>query len=446
MQSGVTTRDVSFSMDSMHTFPRGLQLISLPADYGSVDPADLLAVPRDQFRMATYEASRQRYRLYPDAPADRFRVGVGYWMNLSAAADLSQEGFQPPNPAELPLVAGWNLLGTPANRRLDFYLTRVRRAGLAQEYTLTEAMSAGILGSGLFAYALGGYQSVATLAPYVGYWLKANEACTLIIDSQVAGLSAGAVADRPGVMTPQDGWLLQLRASTAAALDTSAYLGAAPQATSGVDRGLDQAKPPVPAMGPYVYAAFTDDQWSSGDQSVDIRKLSQSSVWNMRVRTNQIGERVALAWPDMRGLPAGVRPILTDLSSGTRVYMRTASSYGFVARAEEHRLQVTVEPDGVGQLLVTTQSAVSTGAGASVGYVLSQGATVAATVTNMAGRVVRQVTTGELQTAGRHELLWDGRAANGLRVPVGRYFVTITARTATGQEVRAVAPLSYLPR
>lgn len=446
VQSRLTTKDVNFTMDSLHTFPRGLQLISFPADYSDADPADLLGVARRDFKMATYETSRQRYQEYPNAPADRFRVGTGYWLRLSQAADLSNEGMPAANPVELSLVPGWNLIGTPFNERLDFFQIRVRRAGQSGLLTIQEATSQGSIGSGLFAYVLGGYQSVSTMSPYIGYWLRANEPCTLIIASQAGSAGAAAVTERPGVLTPDGGWLLQLKAQVSGLQDTSAYIGAAPKGSTGTDNGLDQAKPPVPAMGPYVYAGFADDGWSQGDRAVDVRALNQGTVWNVRVRTNLVGQRVTLAWPETAGLPADVRPVLTDLNTGEQVYMRTASGYSFTARSEEQRLQITLEPGGAGQLVITSQGAVNAGGGVSVSYVLSQAANVDAAITNLAGRRVRQVSAGQLQTAGRHEILWDGRSDAGVRVPAGRYFVTLTARTQTGQAARAMVPVSYQSR
>lgn len=446
VQSSVATRDVNFSMDSMHTFPAGLQLMSMPWDYSQVDAADLLSVSRASLRMATYEASRQQYRLYPNAPADRFRLGTGYWLNLTTAADLSQEGLAPSDPVEIPLVPGWNLIGTPSSRRIDFYLTKIRRPTGAQRYTVSEASGEGILGSGLFAYVLGGYANVATMAPYVGYWIQANEPCYLIISAQTAGLAAGGAAERAAVPTPEGGWLLQLSATAGGAQDTSAYLGSAAAATAEFDRGLDQGKPPVPAMGPYVSVALTDEAWSAGAQSVDIRPTQAGALWNVRVATNQLGERVTLHWGDMSGLPAEVRPFLIDVASGKRVYMRTASSYSFIARQEESRLQVAVEPGGAGQLLVSAQSASGTAAGVAISYVLSRAASVEAAVMNLAGREVARLGTTGVQTAGRGQLLWDGRAANGLRVPAGQYLVRMKARTEDGQEANAVVPLSLSSR
>jgi hypothetical protein len=284
------------------------------------------------------------------------------------------------------------------------------------------------------------------MSPYIGYWLRADEPCSLVISSQSSSAAAASATERPGVLAPEDGWLLQLTATSTGVQDSSAYIGATPDATVGTDRGLDQGKPPVPAMGPYVYAAFADDDWSAENRAVDMRALNQGTVWNVRVRTNLVGERVTLAWPIGGRLPTDVRPVLTDLSTGQQVYMRTASGYSFIARSEEQRLQITLEPGGSGQLVVTAQGAVDSGSGVNVSYMLSAAASVEARVTNVAGRTVRQVSAGQLQTAGRHDLLWDGRSDNGLRVPAGRYFVALTARTQEGQSARAIVPVAYSPR
>lgn len=446
VQSSQTTYDVNFTMQSMHSFPAGLQLVSLPWDYSAVDPATLLGVNTSTFKMATYETTRARYRIYPDAPADRFRLGNGYWMNLSSPTDLAQEGNSATDPVELALAAGWNLLGTPYNQRIDFYLTTVRRVGETQEYTLQQALGQGIIGSGLFAYALGGYQSTGIMAPYIGYWLKVNEPCYLTISASAGALAVGAAADRSGVTTPANGWLLGLKACGNGVQDESAFCGVSPAATDGFDNGLDQAKPPLPAMGAYLNASFADSQWNPADQAVDVRAAGRDTVWNLRVQTNLVGQKVTLLWPNMTQLPKSARPVLTDLATGQQIFMRTSNGYTFTARSEETRLQISLEGDGAGQLVVAGQGATNTAAGAAVTYSLSRAANIEAHITNLAGRTVRVLAGSNQQTAGTHTLLWDGRADSGLRAPSGRYLVTISATTAAGQASRAVVPVNYRPQ
>lgn len=437
--SGQTTRDVNFSMDSLRTFPTGLQLISLPWDFSGIDPKVLLGIPpTSPFPMATWEASMQRYRIYPEAPADRFRLGTGYWMNLPLPADLSQEGLAATDPSQFPLGQGWNLVGCPYTVPIDFYTAQVRDPSMVV-WTLQQAMSQGIIGSGLYAYVLGGYQPVGVLSPYIGYWLKANIPCTLILSKAAGALSVGAAAHSGAPQVP-NGWLMQLKTKAAGVQDTATYVGAAGGATAGCDFALDQFKPPVPAMGPYVYTAIDNRGWSqnAGDYAVDVRAAGQTATWDLTVYSNLVGEPVTISWDDLSALPRGLRPMLTDLDGGRQVYMRTSLGYSFEAGSSPRRLQVTVSPEGIGQLAITSQSAVPTATGVAISYALSRPASVDVTITNIAGRPIRQLSSSASQAAGLNTMMWDGRDRSGLAVPSGRYLVTIRARTETGQESRAV--------
>ncbi len=446
VQSGLTTRDVNFTMTSLHTFPVGLQLISFPWDYSDVDPKELLGIGTGSWGMATWDAAAQEYQIYPAPPADRFRLGVGYWMRLQAQKELTQEGTPAPDPVELRLQSGWNLIGCPYTVRLDFYTARVRNL-TGTVYSLQDAMTQGIIGSSLYAYVMGGYQSVAALSPYTGYWLRANEPCWLILSRALGAMAAETPARDESPRVP-DGWLLQLRARVGGVQDAATYLGWSRQATAGCDFGLDQFKPPVPAMGPYVYVAIDNRDWQRypGDYAVDVRPAEVATSWNLTVYTNQVGERVTLTWDDLSLLPANVRPVLRDLETGQQIYMRTSVGYSFEATAQPRRLQVQVSPAGVGQLAIMPQAATPTAAGVSISYVLTRAAQVEIVIANIAGRTVRRLGGAQMQPAGQNVLLWDGRDERGRQVPAGRYLITIIGRTETGQECRAVLPAQKIAR
>ena len=395
--------------------------------------------PRD-FRMATWEAGNKRYRVYPNAPADRFRLGIGYWMSLDSSADLSQEGRAAPTVIELPLAWGWNLIGDPYLSGIDFYAIRVREQD-GVIYPLNESMARGVLGSGLFGYMLGGYRSVAALTPYVGYWILANEPCSLVIDVTTDALAVSPAAVRPAVPVPADGWLLQLRAKVAGLEDTATYIGTAAGASDGFDAGLDQGKPPAPDMAPYVYVGLQETE--AGAMAVDIRgQGGRAQEWDMAVKTNLAGQRVELSWPDLSSLPAGTQPILTDLATGKQVYMRTNRAYVFTADGNDRKLRITTSPDDVGQLAIGSASASAAGGSVAVTYTLSKSAAVTVEVRNISGHLVRRVVTGLNQSAGLQSVTWNGRSASGVLVPGGRYIIAIRARTENGQASRALTQVS----
>jgi Tol biopolymer transport system component len=449
--SNAVTANVTFSISSLHTFPAALQLISLPYDYSGRDPKDLLGVS-GTLLMATWESYSPdptdpytvvgRYRLYPNAPADRFRLGRGYWMRLSSPSDLGEQGLSATGTVAIELMPGWNLIGDPFASLVDFYSAMVQEESTGIQHTVQSALSSGLLEGGMFAYVLGGYQNTSVFSPWVGTWLRASERCSLLVTPTAGSL---AVKER-GVPTPEGGWLASLEVSANGMTDQATHFGAGTRATGGYDKGLDMPKPPAPDFAPYVYASLAHNDWESrsGGYAVDVVSTrDRAPHWTLQVMTNQTDAEVTVRWPNLSALPASVRPILSDPVTGKSVYMRTAASYTFRATEAPRELTISLAGSGAAYgLSVSAASARQFGpADVRVAYSLSRAAQVDVEVMNMAGRVVRQVQAGAAADAGAQTTRWDGRSAAGTRVAAGRYLVRITARAEDGQQTQVVVPV-----
>lgn len=93
----------------------------------------------------------------------------------------------------------------------------------------------------------------------------------------------------------------------------------------------------------------------------------------------------------------------------------------------------------VGKTVVANSNAVTLGSSgaASVGFNLDGAAErVVVTIKDSAGMTVRTLEGQDLE-AGRNELAWDGKDANGRPVTAGTYSVTIQAFDSEGNEVAA---------
>ncbi len=433
--TGQTTDGVNFTVSAIRTFPANLQLMSLPYDYPTDDPADLLGADPSTLKLAAWEPEQGRYRLYPSTPADRFRLGKGYWLRPSEALELTREGIEASDIHEVALQAGttgWNLFGDFFTEPLDFFALAVRDGG-GQIYTMQQALSEGLVRSPLYAYVLGGYQTSAVVEPYVGYWINVGADVTIIGDRQSDTLASGEEGSAPVVTNPDDGWLMPLVVSAAGMQDTCTYLGCAPNATAGFDAGLDMLKPPPPGMGSGVYAAV---QNADGAYGVDVRAQDDSTAWTIAASGPE-GERVAVRWPDLSALPNDVRPVLVDNETGQQTYMRTAQSYEFVARGVPRSLTVRLA-DSDSIVTVSQPAARAVGGGAEISYTLSADARVTVSILNIAGRVIDVVTTDAQQTAGVQRVAWDGMTARGTRAPGGTYIVMVRAIAPDGQQTQAI--------
>jgi hypothetical protein len=84
---------------------------------------------------------------------------------------------------------------------------------------------------------------------------------------------------------------------------------------------------------------------------------------------------------------------------------------------------------------VTTQQV----AGAvTLSYVLSTPAEVEATVLNIAGRPIAQVSSSDVQGAGLQTLRWNGRSTAGSKVPAGTYLIQVTPRSDLGDSATSL--------
>lgn len=444
--SGEATTGLLFRLSSLYTFPMGLQLISLPGDYTAVDPQTVFGLGSAQrLRLAAWEATRNQYSVYPNAPADLIRPGCGYWLALDGPTELTREGRPAKSPTQVAVYGRgdgsptWNLLGAPFTSATDIYSVQVRDAN-GDVMDWQTAQSRRKILSTLYAYMLGAYHPSQTLSPYLGYWVAVSEPLTLIMTQSVPTQTQSAALHRfPDV--GEGGWAIPIVVSAAGQRDTCTFLGVSPSATDGFDVGLDQPKPPRPAVAPYVYASALHKDWGalSGDYAVDLRKSADGQVYRLLVDTNMGSEEVTVTWPDLSALPADVKPVLRDPASGKQVYMRTCSSYAFTSRGP-HELEVSLQTTGGGTLVVSSLQSLPRGSRVDVYYVLSQQARVRAEVLNISGRIVRTLVHDAAQPAGRNVVVWDGRNRDGSPAPAGRYLVVVRAYSEDGACVQAITP------
>jgi len=432
--TGVVTYDINFMISALHSFPTGLQFISVPFDYSTQDPAVVVGTPVGQtLRMAAWDPALGRYAIYPAAPADRLRLGMGYWLRLAQPQDLVSEGTRAGNPYYIPLGAGWNGIGDPFTSAVDFYSLRVRDSR-GVERTIQEAFAAGQVRNGLFVYGLGGYSLATSLLPYSGYWIYAGQPVSLVVaDPAQPALSAAAArtVERPALAQPKNGWLAPIVVSAAGLTDASAAFGVAP----GADEILDVPKPPAP-QGGYVYASFASR--GEATKAIDVRGAGNQK-WTLVVQSTAGKAPVTVSWPDLSQLPLAARPMLRDPVTGQRQFMRDTQGYTFrPKRGEARRLQIEVSDAPQGTLTVTTVGAQSARRGATVTYTLSRDAQVTVEVRNVAGRTIARPGSPEPRSAGRNVATWGGRTDAGVAAPAGRYLVRITARSADGQQASAL--------
>jgi uncharacterized protein (TIGR02145 family) len=134
--------------------------------------------------------------LFPDAassafiyqngyqPKDTLAFGIGYWLKFDASGTVHISGNTNWRDT-IPVQTGWNMIGA---------LTMPLVAN-----TIGGAPS-GIIGSLFYGFTPGlGYQQTDTLKPGKGYWIKANQDGSIILDADSAGAYAKPCRGTPTV-------------------------------------------------------------------------------------------------------------------------------------------------------------------------------------------------------------------------------------------------------
>ncbi len=426
------------------SLPAGTLMVALGANTREKDMAKLLGFDPTELKLARWDPYQLSYRTYLANPNDSYlqqAPGRAFWLRVDEPLLLNLSGDPvTQDPFTVALVPGWNMVGNPFAGDLRWEGLKVSAGGTL--YGLPESNKAGITLDFAWIWdpASNAYQLVSEYANFggksvrqnSGFWFKAMEPCDLLLPS---GTTAARVASAPKSIDVD--WQLRLVARSGNTADCENYIGVSTAAAT-----LNKlVSPPRPEPGVELYFVNTG---VDGPAAASFVGPAEKQRWEARVQVAGVaGEEVQITWPDLSGLPAGVRPVLVDQATGKRLYLRTNSVYRFrPAPGETERTFVIEIVSGSDALRVTSLSARPGGAGVNVVFTLSAPASVDVEVLNIAGRRVRTLATSREAAAGSCSAYWNGAGDGGTPVPAGMYLVRVKARAADGQETSSVTTVS----
>ena len=127
------------------------------------------------------------YSMY-DGTLTEMALASGYWLNLTTTADEDLTGYEPADPAQLPLADGWNLIGHPWTAAAVWADCLISDG--AQQKSVADAEAAGWI-QGTIYYYDGAYRTLKVdgtgddtmLRPWHAYWLLAGQpGLSLLVD------------------------------------------------------------------------------------------------------------------------------------------------------------------------------------------------------------------------------------------------------------------------
>ncbi|MCX6361452.1 MAG: hypothetical protein NT029_16735 [Armatimonadetes bacterium] len=450
MVGGQIRPQATTRLGGARSFPAGVAMVALPVSPEQTDPQTLFGVGAGAWmRWNPAATGNDKYARYPDAYAmlDRTTPGKGYWLKLAKARDASVAGVAPGRgvPVTLPLGAGWNMIGNPRSVAVSWSTSAIKVTSGAEAKTLAQAAAAGWLDSTAWGWKqtagdpqTGSYVLLAEVGasgvetemkPWTGYWIRANRECKLVLPA------LGAAAPKEAAMTK--GWTLAVTAEDGGAV-SQALIG------SGLASPIRAADPPA---APTEDAPIPMIRVVAGERryAADLRAGSGTQAWELEVTVPAASgqQSVTLRWPGSARLPRSANPVLADVATGERFFMRMASERRFAMPAEGGVRRFRVETLPSGQMLRILNARVlpgrAAGAPPTVTFALSQIATVRVSVL-AGGRRIRALGSRTAATGDTEQVVWDGRDDRGAAVPAGLYLVELTATTPDGQMARQLLP------
>ena len=284
-----------------------------------------------------------------------------------------------------------------------------------------------------------------------GYWVHVLRDATLTVyNPSVRTVGMNRPRRTPPRHAPTDDqWMLQISAASGPYVDPVNYIGVHPEASDGYDIGLDLSEPPPLLPGVALY--MSQPHWGSraGQYVRDVRNsLSERQEWDVEVSCAAANAPVHLTWDNLNSaVPGDVRLILRDLDADRDVYMRTTNGYAYRTDdgPETRHFKIVAEVERAGSLAVSSLTTAATRGGeVAIAFTLTRAASVTADIRNIAGRPIARLAPVEAAGGVVQTLSWNGRNHSGARAPNGKYLVRLTARTAEGQTVQAIALVAQL--
>jgi hypothetical protein len=437
-------------------FSAGLHLIGIPVQLDNPDVQSLFGFQNNQW--ATYNPATGQYVQHPDS-ATAAQIGRGYWVLLPNAVQPNIVGNLP-DPEQSYTVAlqpGWNLIANPWTEPLVWNraATQVRVNGVL--YALDSSNAQQFVEPYLWGWEpnpsnpqQGRYRLVYDaqllngidhqLQPWRGYWIYAHQPCELILPTpEVAATTPSRSVPREG----RGGWSLRIGAHLGEQYD-EVMLG-----VSGTEQGLQVAMPPAPPSRSAVSGVQLRLIRDGAPMEAELLPRTRlQRQWTLELSAPPSDEprtrTVLLTTPDIAQLPRGVNPVLRDLETGERRFLRGSAGWQIAVPAEglTRRYEITLVPTSRLLRIMNLQvsGGRSNGGQFTVQYVLSDAARITAVI-EQNGKPLRTLEQGRSRSVGTHQLVWDGRDQQGRALPPGAYTLMLMAETEDGQIARATAPI-----
>lgn len=387
-------------------------------------------------------ASGARYfSLNQDGNFPNITGGQSYWVHPDQSVVINPTGklWDQTQPYTIPLVTGWNMIGSVYLNDINWSAVKVRSNG--QLINLADAGSLVRPIAWTYNKSTGGYDLVTlpngVLQTGRGYWVRAFQNVDLVIAP-------------PGVRSVVEG-------RDAVEMDTSLQIAAkagdrvdqwnfAPLTSSGNSRLALMEKPPY--VGSYVTVRFLPTESITLPADSRAAANNASNVVAFEVETDKKNTDVSVYFPNMSTLGRKTEVTLVDISNGTRRSLGTSSgvTYNTGENTGTRRFALIMNTVVANSRLVINNLHTVGGRGVNgvqqFTFDITSTANFRAQIIGGAGNtVLRNLETGRAATVGSNNLMWDGKDGKGVPVAAGSYTLKLTASDDKGRSATATTQI-----
>lgn len=421
---------------TVSTTPRHYRGVSFPLGYTDHTVTAVLAPlgahDDTQWRLAHYDPLSDR-NWFAGAGLDVINAGTGYWLVTASGAPFDVTGV--PLPATIPSVTvdlasdginGWNQIGNPFRFPIAVAALSVSSNGGptipflsgANVYTETRVLE----------WAETAYVETQTLQPFRAYWVHRTTGSPVALHFPNRW-SIGAPVTAPS--RPADSqWAIDVTARQAGASPAKVQVGSWSSASTPPLR----AESPPAAPGGALQLRILANEGRVVRRLADFAPPTGPWRWSLEIAGAEAPGEVVLEFSP-HDVPAGLRFWLEDPATEWRRETPPSGSISIAAGAAPRSLTLRASfegPDGVEQPGIIC-SAYPNPFHEQLGlaFRLSKPSDLRVELFDLQGRLVRSLARRDA-AVGESVLLWDGRRADGARVPAGVYLARYSVDSKVG--------------
>ena len=375
------------------------------------------------------------------ALSSHLKLGEGYWVrapNGTSLASITRSYLPMDQQYSISLNAGWNLLGTPYAKNLDF--SKVYFKDGSTIYSQAAAFSNGLIFNNqvwgfdrsISPNAYAPYYLTSNIKIWKGYWLYTIKDLELIITESAVLASLSGLTDQ--FLSKDD--LLQFIVESDDGYHTKLIAGIADKTTEWFDPRTDMMSPPAyPNQQDSVY--FLDHNM----HLLDLYRPKDTLSWEMVVQKKS-SSTLNIDIKVINNTQYEIRDVLNNRMGPDRIQINNVGTYTYYIKAISSSSSVPATNINLYPNPFNPYSSNVAEKQVCLEYDLSPGASIKWLIYNMVGQIMYSqdyaATDSQGQSGLSKKIYWDGRNMDGQLLGSGMYFYVFVVNNSVAKKGKII--------